>query len=210
MTSEQHTFTPSEAAVVSGLPVRTVQKAIDEGPLARGRRKRRRELTAPDLFYLVTLKSFDPRLVKLTGKAKDELRRSILASLESGKVSTRGLSFGGLVVDFSAVAARVRSSLLKLERARQIVVRDPEILGGEPVIRGTRIPVHLIGDMLEQGAHEEEILSGYPTLKRENLELARIYVSAYPKRGRPPKHPWHTQNLMPLNNVQESDANQPR
>ena len=189
--SEQESFTPSEAAVVSGLPVRAVQKAIDEGPLARGRKNRRRTLTAPDLFYLVTIKGFDPRLVKLTGKAKDELRRSILASWESGKVGTRSVSFGGLVVDFSAVSSQVRSSLSKLERARRMVVRDSEVRGGEPVIRGTRIPVYLVADLLEQGAGEQEILSGYPTLKRENLELARLYAMAYPRRGRPPKHPWH-------------------
>ncbi len=187
----QQTFTPSEAAVVSGLPVRTVQKAIDEGILARGRKNRRRELTEPDLLYLVTIKGFDPRLVKLTSKAKDELRRSIFACWQSGKGGTSGVSFGGLLVDFSAIAAQVRSRLSKLERARQMVVRDPEIRGGEPVIRGTRIPVYLIADMLEQEASEQEILSGYPTLRRENLELARIYVSAYPRRGRPPKHPWH-------------------
>ncbi len=77
-----------------------------------------------------------------------------------------------------------------------MVLRDPEILGGEPVIRGTRIPVHLVGDILEQGANEEEILSGYPTLKRENLELAHIYVRAYPRRGRPPKHPWHVDEAV--------------
>ena len=189
--SEQESFTPSEAAVVSGLPVRAIQKAIDEGLLARGRKNRRRTLTAPDLFYLVTMKGFDPRLVKLTGKAKDELRRSILARYESGKVGTRSVSFGGLTLDFSAVSTQVRSSLSKLERARRMVVRDPEIRDGEPVIRGTRIPVYLVADLIEQGADEDEILSGYPTLKRENLELARLYATAYPRRGRPPKHPWH-------------------
>jgi uncharacterized protein (DUF433 family) len=193
--SEQ-TFTPAEAAVVSGLPVRAVQKAIDDRILARGRKSRRRELTEPDLLYLVTIKGFDPRLVKLTGKAKDALRRSIAARWQSGKVGPRGVSFGGLLVDVSAIAAQVRSSLSKLERARRMVVSDPEILGGVPVIRGTRIPVYLIGDTLEQGASDQEILSGYPTLKRENLDLARIYAMAYPRRGRPPKHPWHVREAV--------------
>ncbi len=189
--NEQQTFSPSEAAVVSGVSVRAVQKAIDEGPLVRGRKSRARALTEPDLFYLIMIKGFDPRLVKLTGRAKEELRRSILACWQSGRTALRSLSFAGLVVDFRAIAAQVRTSLSRLERARRMVVRDPEIRGGEPVIRGTRIPVYLISDLLDQGAGEEEILSGYPTLKRENLDLARIYARAYPRRGRPPKHPWH-------------------
>jgi uncharacterized protein (DUF433 family) len=132
----------------------------------------------------------------LTGKAKDELRRSIQARWQAGKVGARGVSFGGLLVDFSAVAAQVRSSLSKLARARRMVVRDPEIRGGEPVIRETRIPVYLIADMLEQGATEQEIVLGYPTLKPENLELAGIYAKAYPRRGRPPKHPWHVDEAV--------------
>jgi uncharacterized protein (DUF433 family) len=196
MMNAQESFTPAEAAAVSGLPVRAVQKAIDEGVLARGRKNRRRELTEPDLAYLVAIKSFDPRLVKLTGKAKDELRRSISVSWQSGKVRPRGLLFGGLRVDLSAIATQVRSSLTKLQRARRLVVRDPEILGGEPVIRGTRIPIYLIADMLQQGASDEEILSGYPTLKPDTVELARTYAKAYPRRGRPPKHPWHVHEAV--------------
>src|SRR5216683_1769221 len=68
-------FTPSEAAVVSGLPVRAVQKAIDEGLLARGRKNRRRTLTEPDLFYLVTIKGFDPRLGKRQSRIAQRVTR---------------------------------------------------------------------------------------------------------------------------------------
>jgi hypothetical protein len=41
------------------------------------------------------------------------------------------------------------------------------------------------------GAAEEEILEGYPSLKREQLELAKIFAQAYPRKGRPPRHSWH-------------------
>jgi uncharacterized protein (DUF433 family) len=72
-----------------------------------------------------------------------------------------------------------------------MVVEDPEIRGGEPCIKGTRIGVYEIADMLDQGASEAEILEGYPSLKRYQLELAKTYAQAYPRRGRPPSHPWH-------------------
>src|SRR5579863_5027184 len=127
---EQQTFTPSEAAFVSGLPVRAIQKAIDEGPLARGRKTKGRTLTEPDLLYLATIKAFDPRLVKLTGRAKDKLRRSIVVCWQGRKTGANGMSFAGWLVDFRAVAANVRSSLSKLERARRMVVRDPGIRAG--------------------------------------------------------------------------------
>ena len=44
-----------------------------------------------------------------------------------------------------------RPSLRELRRARRLVVSDPEILGGDPVFRGTRVPVHLIADLVAQG-----------------------------------------------------------
>jgi hypothetical protein len=45
--------------------------------------------------------------------------------------------------------------------------------------------------MIEQGASEDEILEGYPLLKRERFELAKILARAYPRKGRPPRHAWH-------------------
>lgn len=41
---------------------------------------------------------------------------------------------------------------------------DKAVLNGEPVFKGTRIPVRLIAAMLEQGADEDELLEGYPKL----------------------------------------------
>jgi hypothetical protein len=51
---------------------------------------------------------------------------------------------------------------------------------GTPVYRGTWIPVELIADMLNHGASIEEILEGYPALYREKIELAPLYVKAFP------------------------------
>ncbi|MCL4519043.1 MAG: DUF433 domain-containing protein [Thaumarchaeota archaeon] len=57
------------------------------------------------------------------------------------------------------------------------VVLDTEILGGKPVIKGTRIPVHLILELLASGMTEEEILGEYPTLKREDIRASLAYAS---------------------------------
>ena len=54
-------------------------------------------------------------------------------------------------------------------------------------MRGT---VELIADMLNQGASIDEILDGYPALDRERIELAPLYVRAFPRRGRPAARPW--------------------
>lgn len=65
-------------------------------------------------------------------------------------------------------------------RLRHIVASDPEIMGGTPVFRGTRIPVDLIADMLAQGASAEEILEGYPTLDKGKIAMATPCTRAFP------------------------------
>ena len=58
------------------------------------------------------------------------------------------------------------------------IVVDPQILVGKPVIRGTRLAVELIVDLLAQGWSEEEILKNYPGLTREDLQASLKYASA--------------------------------
>ena len=78
----------------------------------------------------------------------------------------------------------------RLERAENMIVSDPETMRGTPVYRGARIPVKLIAEMLSQGATCEAILEGYPALDREKIELAPVYIQAFPRRGRPAVRPW--------------------
>ena len=85
----------------------------------------------------------------------------------------------------------MRSRVSETAELESFVVSDPEIMGGLPVIRGTRIPVHLVADMIAQGATEEEILSGYPTLTADDLPRAVRYAAAHPLEEPSAKHPWH-------------------
>ena len=65
-----------------------------------------------------------------------------------------------------------------------VVSQDPEILGGEPVFTGTRVPVKSLFDHLEAGDSIEEFLEGFPSVKREQvialLEEAREHVLSAP------------------------------
>jgi uncharacterized protein (DUF433 family) len=59
-----------------------------------------------------------------------------------------------------------------LARLGALVTSDPENMQGTPILKGTRIPVDLVADMLAQGATAEEIVEGYPRLNEEMLSLA--------------------------------------
>jgi uncharacterized protein (DUF433 family) len=52
---------------------------------------------------------------------------------------------------------------------------DPDVCFGKPCIRGTRIWVSLVLDMLAAGASEQELLRNYPQLSREDVLAAIAY-----------------------------------
>jgi uncharacterized protein (DUF433 family) len=54
-----------------------------------------------------------------------------------------------------------------MRRMSATVVRDPEIMHGTPVFRGTRVPVQTLFDYLEGGETLESFLEGFPTVSRE-------------------------------------------
>lgn len=64
-----------------------------------------------------------------------------------------------------------------MEELLDRITIDSEVLSGKPVIKGTRIPVYLIIELLGNGMTEAEILSQYPTLKKEDIKAALLYAS---------------------------------
>lgn len=56
------------------------------------------------------------------------------------------------------------------------IISDPEILGGKPIIKGTRISVELILDRIASGMSEKEILKDYPHLNSEQIKAAVSYA----------------------------------
>jgi uncharacterized protein (DUF433 family) len=54
-----------------------------------------------------------------------------------------------------------------------IIIKDPEILGGEPVFRGTRVPFKILIEYLEGGDTLNQFLEQYPSVTRE-LAIAAI------------------------------------
>lgn len=60
---------------------------------------------------------------------------------------------------------------------RERVHADPTILAGKPVVRGTRLAVDFLLELLAVGWTEEEILANYPQLRREDLRAVLAYAS---------------------------------
>lgn len=60
---------------------------------------------------------------------------------------------------------------------RNHIVRNKEICGGEPVIKGTRIPLRTVLASLAEGATVRQILQDFPTLTEKDIRAAIIFAA---------------------------------
>jgi uncharacterized protein (DUF433 family) len=180
-------LTPAEAAVVAGVSVRDVHRVIDE------------RILPESLYEIQEARSFRSHacvFIAFYFRAADRLtaeeRQRVIAL--ASRTSSGGKSFaktvhdGFLTIDFAPFRKSVDERLERLNAARAQVSVDEEILGGIPVIRGTRVPVYDLAASAAAGIAVEKILSSYPSLNREQVELAVLFAEANPQRGRPRQH----------------------
>ena len=59
-------------------------------------------------------------------------------------------------------------------QATDIIVKDPDILGGTPVFYGTRVPFQALLDYLEGGETLDEFLDDFPTVSRDAAVAALV------------------------------------
>ena len=194
MSGEANLFSPTEAAYIVGQPVKAVQKAIDEGSIASRRLRRGgavvRQVGEPELVYLRLLK-------EVSGALLPAAQKHVYRRLREQRDVDSVVTLGPVAVDVSEARRDVAARTEMLRKARSLVASDHEIRGGEPVLRGTRIPVHMLAELVKQGASAEELLEDYLSLDREKLEAGLAYAEAYPKRGRPQRRPWLDRPLKP-------------
>ncbi len=71
--------------------------------------------------------------------------------------------------------------MLRLANRHSRISVRPEVMGGKPCIKGTRIPVDLIVEKLDDCQSSEDILEAYPGLTLEDVRAAQAYARAVPK-----------------------------
>jgi uncharacterized protein (DUF433 family) len=182
----RNTFTPTRAAAITGLSLKSIQKAIDLKlvPLRRVRERgtARRYLTETALLCLYLQAE---GLHHLPVRARKSIFKVIADSPREPKVRLGA----AISVDIAGARKRLALSLQALRKVEHMVISDEAIMTGTPVFKGTRIPVHAIAEMVNSGTAIAEILEGYPSLTGEQVRLAPIYAKAHPLRGRP-RTPW--------------------
>jgi uncharacterized protein (DUF433 family) len=178
-------LTTSEAAVAAGVSVPQIHRIIDEKILPEElystsqMRTFRTDACVLIAFYFETAD-------QLTAQARLRTIRNAIAHCSGWEQWENCIVEDHFVtVRFHDIWKNVDIRLHQLMKARESVTEDPEILGGTPVIKGTRVPVYDIAAAVDAGTPVDRILKSYPSLKDWQVELASVYARAVPPRGRP-------------------------
>jgi uncharacterized protein (DUF433 family) len=190
-------FSLKEAAAIADVPEPFVRKAIAQKTLrpravSTGRALRYR-FAPRDMLFLKVLARFPFGLPR---EDKDALR-----ALISGKRASAGnwhatktdfvFRAGDVVIHVAAKSARdaLAHDLAAYRRGQRRIVSDPAVLGGEPVFKGTGIPLAQVSGRMAKGVPLREIAADYPALGLADIAFAAIHSRMKPDPGRPRKPP---------------------
>lgn len=186
-------LTIRETAALSEVPITTIEKSLETGILrtltapARLRGGATRYLPIRAVPFFHSLKAAN--LIDLPVRHKRTIWTHLVRR-EPMRLGTVEFSPGAML-DLEHLAA---DSLHNAERYRaardRYIASDPDILGGTPVIAGTRLTVYSILGRLQGGDTVDDLASDYPEVPREAFAAAELYAKAHPLRGRPSGRPW--------------------
>jgi uncharacterized protein (DUF433 family) len=178
-------LTRNEIAEISGVSINAVNKALEQR-VAKARRQRGRTLLAADEAAALALLSELP--ISLSIKLKREVRNWIVKR-NPAKAEEFELSCA-LRVAMTENAADVAKRAFDYVRLREKYVEvDRGKMGGVPVIRGTRVPVRTLAQLVEGGERRQALQEDYPHIPEEAYDVAVLWAKGNPRRGRPTGNP---------------------
>ena len=177
---------------MANVPLRAVDKAIEEKVLAgirAGAHGRRRMLPLHAVPYAAIVARLP---VTLSLSAKRDLARA-LGKRPAAQMTAEPLEIAPAVtVDVPAlVGPDLAERAERYGKARADFIEiNPDIMGGTPVLRGTRMTVYSVLGRLDGGDSIDDILEDNSHLTREAVETAALYARTHPIVGRPGGRPW--------------------
>jgi uncharacterized protein (DUF433 family) len=187
-TADSPLLTRREAAEITGLSIGVLDKAIEQKIVTVYRRGNQSFLRSDDLAVVVLLQN---TTLPLPITVKRQIKRWVHDTKPYRATKSAELSISdALVIRWLPTASDTINAAETYAKLRdQWIESDPQIKGGEPVIRGTRIGVRGVAQRMEQGERVEALVDDYPQIPAEAFRAAFTYVKAHPRRGRPVR-PW--------------------
>jgi uncharacterized protein (DUF433 family) len=189
-------FSVNEAAAIAGISPETIRTALEKKSVSPSRKRKagkaiRHEFSAGDVLFLKLLAEFPFALSK-----RD--KHSLAQVLARGNRKAPPWSLDGvdlvyrsgdvhLSVQCKPFRKTVERNLAIFRWGRKRVISSPNVLAGEPVFRGTRIPLRHLASLFRKGISEKEITEDFPQLDAQDLAYAQLFSRFGEKPGRPRK-----------------------
>jgi len=181
-------LTRREAVEIARISLAALDKAIEQNIVTVHKRREGSWLTSEDVGVLALLHQ---TALPLPMTVKRKIRRWVHETEPyRARQGTELQISDALVVRWSPDISQTVHAAESYARLRDRWIEiDPDIKGGEPVIRGTRIGVRAVAGRIEDGDTIEILTEDYPHIPAEAFQTAHTYARAHPRRGRPTR-PW--------------------
>lgn len=195
MARAEEFFTTAEAAELAEAQPGAIEKAIEDGivevrkaPAPTAGARPRRLLSAEGVYYVAFLKHCDLHFSK---EHKQRLWACFKKTPPDRLLTAKWRLSPGIEIRPGELLAAVCERVTWYARARHRWIElNPDIKGGTPVVKGTRISVYSIQGRIGHGDTIEDVLEDNPDLPRDAIEAALAYARANPLVGRPGGRPW--------------------
>ena len=189
-------FSVNEAAAIAEVSPDLVRTALEKKAVTPSHRQKvgkavRHQFSAGDVLFVKLLVEFP---FPLSQKDKQSLAQ-ILA--QGNKKSAQWSQEGNdlvyrsgemqMSIECKSLRQTVAKNLAAYRWGRRRVVSSPNVLGGEPVFRGTRIPLQHVASLFRKRVPESEIAEDFPALNPRDLAYARLVARVGDRPGRPKK-----------------------
>ncbi|MBF6621335.1 MAG: DUF433 domain-containing protein [Patulibacter sp.] len=169
----------NEAAKLSGASATVINKAIEQRAV---RTKRSRTGSLIDARDTGALQIFGA----LTFGLPVTMKRRLTAWLRNAEAGAELPLTDALLVRKSEASDEATARALRYVELRERFLEvNPDVQGGEPVIRGTRIPIRGLAKQIEAGEATEVLRREYDYIDPDAFEFAVLWAGANPRRGRP-------------------------
>lgn len=189
-------FSVNEAAAIAEISPETIRTALEKKAIAPSFKRRtgkvvRYQFSVGDVLFIKVLVEFPFALSK-------EDKQSLAKILSRGNRTAARWSREGadlvyrsgdiqVSVECKAFRQKVARNLSAFRWGRRRIVACPDVLGGEPVFRGTRIPLRHVASLFRKGVSEKEVAEDFPALSSRDLAYARLFSRLGERPGRPRK-----------------------
>lgn len=179
-------LTRREAAQIGRIPLKRVDKAVEQR-IVRPCRARGKTMFEPQEVAALALLSQLPTPLPVTLKRR---LRNWLVHQEPAAIGARfPLSEALMVLVTRDVVEAHRRATEYAGLRDKYIETNPQVLGGEPVITGTRMPVRSLARLIEMGESPQVLREDHPSIPEEAYDVAVTWAKAHPRRGRPVP-PW--------------------